>query len=104
MFLRGFLRNDEFGSRGDLPLRLQLQVVEAAVTAPTAQKCSEIAVNRLRDSWLSLGQVAVQYSLMVAKQHIRQFFIGIRRSQHLPFTAALGHAYVGFICNLLPPE
>ena len=35
--LRGFLKSDEFGSRGGQPLGFQQQVVEVVVVAPTAQ-------------------------------------------------------------------
>ena len=34
--LRGFLKSDEFGSRGGQPLRFQQQVVEVAVAASAA--------------------------------------------------------------------
>jgi len=75
--LRGFLKSDEFGSRGGHPLRFQQQVVEVAVTASAAQKRFDVAVDSLHHSQFDLGPTVVQYSLQVIDQHVRQLLHGL---------------------------
>ena len=75
--LRGFLKSDEFGSRGGHPLRFEQQVVEVAVTASAAQQRFDVAVDRLHHSQFDLGPAVVQDSLQVIDQHVRQLLHGL---------------------------
>jgi hypothetical protein len=75
--LRGFLKSDEFGSRGGHPLRFEQQVVEVAVTASAALQRFDVAVDRLHHSQFDLGPAVVQDSLQVIDQHVRQFLHGL---------------------------